>query len=118
MPEANLITEDDKVILALIGWDAMLNSSEENEMALKWLALARAADGNAVDCIKAAFARGPLYDGDVPSKAGRDWCLEQGLIAKVIVRGEWGYNALTYKGAWVYKVLIAMGAEAPKKELS
>lgn len=108
MPEASLITEDDKAILTLIGWDVTLNSSEENEMALKWLALARSAKGNAVDCIKAAFARGPLYDGDVPSKAGRDWCLEQDLIAKVIVRGEWGYNALTYKGAWVNKILIVL----------
>lgn len=118
MPDANLITEDDKAVLASVDWDVTLNSSEENEAALKWLALARAAKGNAIDTIMAAFARGPMHDGDVPSKTGRDWCLEHDLIAKVIVRGEWGYNALTYKGAWVYKVLIAMGAEAPKKELS
>lgn len=110
MPDANLITDDDKAILTLIGWDVTLNSSEENEAALKWLALGRAAKGSAIDTIKAAFARGPLYDGDVPSKAGRDWCLEHDLIAKVIVRGEWGYNALTYKGAWVNKILIALGA--------
>lgn len=111
MSDANLIADDDKAILSAVDWDVTLNTSEENEAALKWLALARNAKGNAADTIRAAFTRGPLYDGDVPSKAGRDWCLEHDLISKVIVKGEWGYNALTYKGAWVYKLLLVLGAK-------
>lgn len=59
------------------------------------------------DTLRAAYMHGPLYDGDVPSKSGRDSLVSQGMIAKVIVKGEDGYNACTYKGAWVFRCVRA-----------
>lgn len=67
------------------------------------------------DCICASFERGPLFDGDVPSKAGRDALVGMGYMAHVVVRGQDGYNACTYKGASAYRVIralrLAVGAE-------
>lgn len=41
---------------------------------------------------------GPVWDGDVISKGYRDCLLEVGACAKVLVKGETGYNACTYLG--------------------
>jgi hypothetical protein len=50
------------------------------------------------------FKNGPIYDGDIPSKQQRDLFLEKEFVVKVIKNGEWGFNALTHRGAWGYKV--------------
>lgn len=50
--------------------------------------------------------RGPLWDGDVPSKAGRDSLLEKGLAIRVVVKGEDGFTAATYGGRDKYKQLF------------
>lgn len=60
------------------------------------------------DTLRAAFKHGPLFDGDVPSKTGRDALLSAGFIAKVVVKGEDGFNACTNKGAWAYRLLEVM----------
>lgn len=49
----------------------------------------------------------PLFDGDVPSKSGRNSLLEKGYIAKVVVKGEDGFNACTHKGMWAHRLLEA-----------
>lgn len=53
--------------------------------------------GFIIDAFQQALRSGPLADGDLVSKAGRDFLLEGGLMAKVLVNGEQGYQALTYK---------------------
>lgn len=68
----------------------------------------------AIDTLHAAFKAGPLYDGDVPSKSGRDELLSHGLVGKTITKGEWGFNACTYRGAWAIKVLDAINGTQPK----
>ena len=55
---------------------------------------------------------GPLWDGDVPSKSGRDALIAQGLAARVIVRGEDGHTAATYAGRDAYKALYG-GPDGP-----
>jgi hypothetical protein len=55
-----------------------------------------------LDTLIAVCEKGPLFDGDVPSKRERDVLLEHGYIAKVSVNGEQGYNAATYKGNHLY----------------
>ena len=50
------------------------------------------------DTLIALVEAGPLWDGDVPSKAGRDALIASGLAARVIVRGEDGWQAATYAG--------------------
>lgn len=46
---------------------------------------------------------GPLHDGDVPSKTGRDVLLTWGLASKAVVKGEQGYQCATYRGWDVWK---------------
>lgn len=65
----------------------------------------QAFDYNLMDTFNAIVNRGPLYDGDVPSKSERNTLLELGLIDKVIVKGEDGFQACNYLGFAVWKVL-------------
>ena len=57
------------------------------------------------DTLIALVERGPLWDGDVPSKSGRDSLLAQGLAVRVVVKGEDGWQAATYAGRDAYKAL-------------
>ena len=58
--------------------------------------------GGALDTLIALVERGPVHDGDIPSKAGRDKLLEMGFAFKTVVNGEDGYQAVTYKGLNAY----------------
>lgn len=63
-------------------------------------------NGAAKDTLIALVECGPLEDGDVPSKLGRDCLLELGLAAKVIVKGRDGFQAATYAGAEAYRQMF------------
>ena len=56
-----------------------------------------------IDSLVALVEIGPLWDGDVPSKRGRDSLIDQGLAVRVIVDGKDGYTAATYEGRDAYK---------------
>lgn len=58
------------------------------------------------DTLIALVERGPLWDGDVPSKSERDDLLGQGKAIRVVVRGEDGWTAATYAGRDAYKALF------------
>lgn len=58
---------------------------------------------DAVDTLVALVEHGPLWDGDVPSKSGRDKLITAGLAIRVVVKGEDGYTAATYQGRDAYK---------------
>ncbi len=88
-----------------------LSSKSEMVDNLALMDIAVSLSSAAVETLRAAFKDGPLFDGDVPSKCGRDELLEHGLVAMVINEGGWGFNACTYKGAWAMKVI-----DATKKE--
>lgn len=55
-------------------------------------------DGFCFDTLLALAKNGPLWDGDVPSKSGRDDLIEHGMAIRVVVKGEDGFTGLTYKG--------------------
>ena len=57
------------------------------------------------DTLIALVEQGPLWDGDVPSKRGRDALVERGLAVRVVVKGEDGWQAATYAGRDAYKAL-------------
>lgn len=59
--------------------------------------------GAEVDTLIALVERGPLWDGDVPSKCGRDGLIERGYAVRVVVKGEDGWQAATYAGRDAYK---------------
>jgi hypothetical protein len=59
--------------------------------------------GAELDTLVALVERGPLWDGDVPSKSGRDSLIDSGLAVRVVVNGEDGWQAATYAGRDTYK---------------
>lgn len=62
--------------------------------------------GGEVDTLVALVENGPLWDGDVPSKAARDSLLQLGFAVKVVVKGEDGWQAATYRGRDAYKAMF------------
>lgn len=55
--------------------------------------------------LRALYRVGPLDAGDLPSKAQRDWLMEHGYCAHIVVKGEDGYYACTGLGRDLYKLL-------------
>tara|TARA_Y100000310_G_scaffold335183_1_gene416585 strand:- start:43 stop:447 length:405 start_codon:yes stop_codon:yes gene_type:complete len=74
---------------------------------LDTIMLAKKAQRRAYDTLVALYRRGPLEDGDVPSKSERDWLVQYDLAAKIINKGKDGNQALTYYGRDVLKVIDA-----------
>lgn len=58
------------------------------------------------DTLIALVEQGPLWDGDVPSKQGRDSLVRRGLAVKVVVKGEDGWQAATTRAAMPTKSCI------------
>ncbi|WP_035384023.1 hypothetical protein [Ferriphaselus sp. R-1] len=96
-----------KLLLDALHESTDLSSAEEIKSAVALIIEVQSMDSAERDCIRAGYKYGPLFDGDVPSKGGRDQLLEKGYMAKVVVKGEDGYNACTNKGAWAYRLLEA-----------
>lgn len=83
---------------------------------------------NAREVLAALCKYGPIWDGDVPSKSGRDDLLDMGLAAKIVMGRGWapvkdekgrqlepkrpcgdmetGFQAATYKGANCYRIAV------------
>ena len=73
--------------------------------------------GAEVDTLIALVERGPLWDGDLPSKSGRDSLIKRGLAVKCIFAGEDGYQAATYAGRDAYKARFP-GPDGPADTIS
>lgn len=84
-----------------------LSSEVEIKQACELIVRAQCATPAEVEVIRALFERGPLFDGDVPSKQARDELAREGFVSKVVVNGEEGYNACTYSGACLYRLCVA-----------
>ncbi len=96
-----------KQLLDALHESTELSSAEELKRACNLIIEVQTMDSSERDCVRAAYRLGPLDDGDVPSKNGRDNLIEKGYMAKVVVKGEDGYSACTHKGAWAYRLLEA-----------
>lgn len=83
------------------------SSATELKRACELIIEVQAMGSGERDCIRASYKNGPLFDGDVPCKSGRNSLLENGYMAKVVVKGEDGFNACTNKGAWAYRLIEA-----------
>lgn len=81
-----------------------MNSEEIYEIKVKHIA--KILSGAAIDTLNALIEKGPLWDGDVPSKKGRDELLDNKCATKIIVNNEDGYQAATYLGRDVYKIIF------------
>lgn len=54
------------------------------------------------DTLRALCTNGPLWDGNVPSKNGRDTLINMGFASKAVVKGEHGFQVANYLGWAVY----------------
>lgn len=54
------------------------------------------------DTLIALVEKGPLHDGDIPSKSGRDGLVALGCAHRGLCDGEEGYNYATYLGVQLY----------------
>lgn len=70
--------------------------------------------GAELDTLISLIERGPLEDGDVPSKCGRDSLIEKGLAVRIVVQLQDARTAATYKGRDAYCEYFgtAMGGKA------
>lgn len=59
--------------------------------------------GAEIDTLVGLIEHGPLYAGDVPSKAGRDSLIAKGLAMPTIIKGEQGYTVATPAGQAAYR---------------
>ncbi len=84
-----------------------LSTAEEIKKACELIIEVQSMSVAERDFIKAIFSYGPLDDGDVPSKSIRDTLLNSEYVAKIVVKGQDGYNACTHKGAWAYRLIKA-----------
>ena len=95
-------------ILSAINVSVELSSGAELKQACKLIMFAQEINAGEKDTIQAVFRNGPLFDGDMPSKSARDDLVNSGFMAKVVMRGEEGFNACTYKGAELYRLVEAI----------
>lgn len=95
-----------KTLFEILHVNVEVSSKEEIVDACKLIAEAQEMTSAERDVIRATFYNGPLYDGDIPSKTGRDSLLSKGFITKVVVKGEDGFNACTSKGAYAYNLIL------------
>jgi hypothetical protein len=76
----------------------------EGDDAARWREIWRGLSGAARDTLTCLCKHGPTYDGNVPSKSGRDELLQKKLAAKVVLANcEQGFQAATYLGSHVWK---------------
>lgn len=97
-----------KTLLDVIHVGVEFDSDKKISDGVKFINRVQEMSAAESDVIIGCFESGPLYDGDVPSKTGRDSLLTDGFISKVVIKGEEGYNACTYKGARAYRLLKKM----------
>lgn len=100
-----MMTATLKEMLDVLHVDTRISSTKEITEACNIITEVQNFDSGERDCIKACFLRGPLFDGDVPSKTSRNSLMEKGFIVKVVVKGEDGFNACTQKGFYAFKLI-------------
>lgn len=94
---------NDNVVMATAQLKIISQGCQQYEQQAK--TVYQLLDGSARDTLVALIKQGPLWDGDVPSKVGRDTLVYLGLASKVVVNGMQGYQAATNLGfdVWLSK---------------
>lgn len=88
-----------------------LSSKDDVFDSVKLILDAQRLSGAEIDTLIALYRAGPLFDGGVPSKHGRDKLVDKGMACRVVVKGDDGYNACTLPGARVYRLIVSEGPE-------
>lgn len=76
--------------------------------------MSAALTGAELDTLVAMIESGPLEDGNVPSKNGRDSLISRGYAVRIVMKLEDGITAATYTGRDAYKDYFgtALGGKA------
>ena len=98
-----------KKLFEVLHTDSTYGNKEEITRSINLIDDVQGLDGGAVITLDALYTEGPLFDGDIPSKSGRDSLVEKGYADVIVVKGLEGYNACTQKGYWAHKLLQEMG---------
>jgi hypothetical protein len=96
-----------KNLLESIHESVELSTPEEIKRACELIIRVQDMNSGERDVIRATHKHGPLVDGDIPSKSARDQLVKDGFVAKVVVRGEDGFNACTYLGRQAHHLIEA-----------
>lgn len=87
---------------------------EELRAAVELILAVEYLDASSCETLVALATVGPLADGEVPSKPGRDALVQLGFASRILVKGIEGFAACTNTGARAYRVLCLMRASNPK----
>ena len=88
---------------AMIVMDTAELGSEAFDVAA-WAAYT-AMDGGQREVLHQLLFKGPVWDGDVCSKASRTDLFEWGLAVRCCFKGEQGYTAASYRAYTVYNAV-------------
>ena len=81
------------------------NEEGENESQILAKLIWESLDADERDSFRALMRRGHVWDGDIPSKRGRDELLALGLAVRCCLKSAHGYTALSYLGGTLRTVL-------------
>ncbi len=96
-----------KTLLEAMNVSILHDSDAEIAEGVRIMQMSEEITGVEISTLRALYEYGPLDDGDVPSRVGRDMLTEKGLANRIIQKGEHGYSACTYKGAQLILFLFA-----------
>lgn len=100
-----------KEMLCELSESVELSTDKELKEACRLIILAQDLQANECDTILCVNEFGPLFDGDIPSKSARDSLIYKGLMVKVVVKGEDGFNACNQDGYYVAKLINKLKEE-------
>jgi hypothetical protein len=93
-----------------------LMSKEEMSEALELIDIFTTMSSAAKEVLLQLRDTGPVWDGDVISKAGRSELLTHGMAVKACVKGKQGYQVCTYRGWDLAKLIERERAEKAEKK--
>lgn len=96
-----------KELLDVLHESVDLSTDKELAWAVRLIVRVQTMNSGERDTICGVYLDGPLFDGDVPSKAARDSLVNEGMISRIVVKGEEGFNACTYLGSCAYRLIDA-----------
>lgn len=82
-----------------------LSTAAELKESLLLIDQAQGLSSAAREVLRQFYISGPVFDGDLASKAGRDELESFGMAARCVVKGEQGYNVCLYKGFWALRIV-------------
>lgn len=71
-----------------------------------------AMDGGQRECLRQLLFNGPVWDGDICSKAARGDLFDWGLAIRCCFKGEQGHTAASYRAFTIYNAVEKKPARA------